>query len=58
VAVHVTAVLDEPVTVAVKVSVPPGCKLEFLGETDTATTGVTVTMHESVLPPSCVVTVM
>jgi hypothetical protein len=48
---QVTAVLDEPVTVAVNVWVPLGNRLAVLGEMETATTGValTVTSHAAYL---------
>ena len=39
VAVHVTAVFELPVTVAVNCCVPPGCMVTLAGETVTATGG-------------------
>ena len=49
---QVTAVLEVPVTLAVKASVPPGCRLELLGETETAMTGLTVTTQLADFVPS------
>ncbi len=43
VAVHVTAVLELPVTVAVNCWVCPGCNVALVGETVTPTDGCTVT---------------
>src|SRR5215831_6745944 len=40
VAVHVTAVLEAPVTTAVNCCAAPGCKFMIVGETDTCTLGV------------------
>ena len=44
VALQVTAVLLEPVTVATKVCVAPGARVAAVGVSDTATTGGAVTV--------------
>ena len=44
VAVHVTAVLEEPVTVAVNCWVRPACTVAVVGEIETETAGAACTV--------------